>query len=291
MNPPSIEAIGELIEEALEMLWGFQVVGSDDKPLEVSRNRGDPGKDTIHLGRRHARMGVMTEAQIFHGEERQAAVGSQASAGSQRPLCPGFGGQGAGRFSNLQTGEGGTALAGADGHSHGFGPLGFVSPMPLFIDVAAELRIVQLDEPDELVPSVSVGHGGADFMGHGPDGLVGTQAQPALSLEHGDPMFILPHEEDQPEPGSQRDPGFMEDRPCGQRDLMAATLALVQAASSNPVPLGRAAARAVEAAGPAALLEILPASQFGGELTLDPQQVMGLVQGSLLYSRHYSTTG
>ena len=79
MNPPSIEAVGELIEESLEMLRGFQMVSSDDEPLEVGRDSGDPGKNPIHLGRRHPWMGVVTEAEIRHWVEGQAAVGSQAS--------------------------------------------------------------------------------------------------------------------------------------------------------------------------------------------------------------------
>jgi hypothetical protein len=182
MEPSSIEAIRELIEEPLEVFGGFEMMSSNDEPLEIGRDGGDPGKNPIHLGRRHARMRIVAEAQIRHWEERQAPIGSQTGTQGESPLCPNLGGESAGRFGDLQAGESGATLPGADSHPYSLGTLGFIPSFSLKGSVA-ELGVIQLDEAGQLVTAVAVGHCGSDLVGHGPDGLVGAQTQPPLGIE------------------------------------------------------------------------------------------------------------
>lgn len=281
MNPSSIEAIRELVEEPLEVLGSFEMVSSDHESLEIGRDCGDPGENPIHLGRRHAGMRIVAEAQVRQREEGQAPIGSQTGPRGESSLCPGLGGESTGWLGDFQAGKSGATLPCADSHPHGLGALGFIPPLSLKGSVA-ELRVIELDESDELVPSISVGHGGSDLMRHGPGRLIRAQSKPSLGLEHGDPVLILPQEKDEPEPGLQGYPGFMEDRTRCQRDLMPATPALIHATGSDPVALRSAAPRAFESVGPAALLQVLAACQFSGESALDPEQIVGLIHGHLL---------
>lgn len=140
-------------------------------------------------------------AQLGERWEAKASIGPQTSGWGKRLSRPSIGGQSAGRLSDLESGEGGSSVTRADGYPNGLGACGLVPPFALE-DAVAELCIIQLDEAGQLVAAVPVGHSAADLMAHGPDGLIGADAQEPLGLQHGDPVLVVAHEQDQPEPFS-----------------------------------------------------------------------------------------
>lgn len=201
MEPSAIEAITELVDESLEVLRSFQVMSPHEEPFEVGGDRGCPGQPAIHLGRRHFRMRLMMMAHLGKGWEAKTSIGPQISGRGKRLSRPGLRGQRAGRLGNLESGESGPSVTCADGHPNGLGACRLVPPLPLD-DAMAELCIIQLNETSQLVAAVPLGHRRPDLMAHRPDGLIGSDAQEPLGFQHGDAMFVVAHEQDQPEPFS-----------------------------------------------------------------------------------------
>lgn len=290
MEPSSIESITEFVEESLEMLGGLEVMGSHQESFDVGGEGGCPGQEAIHFLRRHPRMEVMLESQLLKGTEGRSSIGPDGLLRDYGSLNHLQVIQGVGVVSDFHPRKAGIPTAvGADGDPDGEGRL--LSTTPLTVSAATSKDgIIQFDEAGQLIAAIPMGHGRPDLVAHRPDGLVGRDAQKSLGFQHGDSMFVMAHEQDQPEPLSQGGPGLLEDGPRGQRDLVPAALALVQFSGAVSTDSGGTASGTPEAFGPAVALQIFPAGQLRREPALNPQHIIGLVHLSPpQHSRHHST--
>ncbi len=262
------------------MLRRFEVMGSHNEAFGVGDERMDPREEEVHFPESHLRVGVMLKAEIFKSPEGSPSVGADPLARREGSLGHIQDVEEIRVLGDFHSDEGGIAgPIGADGYPNRFRAAGFSSRFPLD-PFSPEEGIIQLDEAGQLIAAVPVGHGGSDLVAHRPDGLIGADAQEALSFQHGDAVLVVAHEKDEPEPLAQRGPGFVEDGPGGQRDLIPAAFALVKtpaAVVSRPVA---SAARAVKPFGPAMALKVFAAGEFGGESALNTEHVVSLIHRS-----------
>ena len=241
----------------------LEVMGSNEESLDVGRDRRYPGKEAIHLLVAHLGMHVVLEADLFERVEWVSSIGTNGllrNNGSPdhlqmiERLCI---------VGDFHPGE--SRIAEPIRADHKTDRLRFFgsATAPTFDLPAAKEGIVHLDETGQLIAAIPMGHRAADLVAHRPDGLVGTDAQESLCFEHGDAVFVVAHEQDQPEPLPQRGPGFVEDGSGRQRDLVAAGSALVNVSGFDSADVPRSAAAAVDSFGPAVFLQILAAGQLG----------------------------
>lgn len=85
---------------------------------------------------------------------------------------------------------------------------------------AADLGIIQFDQPGQLVRGLALRHGRADLMAHDPHRFISPDLKDPLPRQHGGAAFLSPHQEDHPEPFSQRRPGLMKNRAGRPRGLV-----------------------------------------------------------------------
>lgn len=210
------------------MLRGLEVMGPDEESLGIGRHRGDPRQESIHLLMAHARVHVMFEADLFERIERVASVGAKRLPGSDASPNHRQVIEGLRIVGDFHPSEGRIPEAiGADHEPDHLRFFGSATSPTLDLSAAKE-GVVHLDEAGELITAVPLGHGGADLVAHGPGGLIRAHPQQELGLQHGDSVFVVTHQQDQPEPFSKRHPGLVEDRACRQRELVPASFALVQ---------------------------------------------------------------
>jgi hypothetical protein len=117
--------------------------------------------------------------------------------------------------------------------------------------------------------------GRAQLVQQGPSRLVTTEPRVALKLEGRDPLLVARQKEDAEEPQPQRDPSPVEDGARRDGGLIAAALALLEAAVRDRVASAVPAARTLEPVRPAVPPERLPARRLVRELLLELDQGLG----------------
>lgn len=90
---------------------------------------------------------------------------------------------------------------------------------------AADIGIIQFDQPGQLARGIALRHGLADLMPHDPHRFISLDLQDPLQRQHGRAAFLLPHQEDHPEPFSQGCFGLMKNRAGRQRGLVTTSFA------------------------------------------------------------------
>jgi hypothetical protein len=98
-----------------------------------------------------------------------------------------------------------------------------------------KIGIIHLDQASQRLGGLSISHGFSNLVSHHPDGLIACDLQHSLKGTHGDTAFLPSHQKDHPEPFPQRGPCLMKDGACGEGQLIAACLALVQMAGTMKV--------------------------------------------------------
>ena len=145
----------------------------------------------------------------------------------------------------------------------------------IVLAAAGDFGFVDLDQAGERA-AVGCDHTAAQLGAHQPRRLVRAEAELALQLQGGDAVGMGRHQIGRPEPSRQRQFGVLHDRAGGHRGLPATDGALPGPCLGLQFPrLGLAAAGADKTLRPARCEEVLRASRFIGEATLELDQGAG----------------
>src|SRR5208337_1008787 len=159
-------------------------------------------------------------------------------------------------------------------HYLGF-PLGASTPRSRFL--RPDKRIVHFHQTSQLILGIPIRHGLANLVPHGPNSLVRLDPEHPLATEHRQTALLTDHHEDHPEPVHQGGPRLVEDRPCGDRDLILALTALIQTARTVE------AVRAVTTSGtmitlwPSKLEQVFHTGFFSRKFPLELNKVQRLL--------------
>ena len=125
----------------------------------------------------------------------------------------------------------------------------------------------------------------ANLVEHRPRGLVAPETCVPLELKRRDPLLVASEKEDRPEPGEQRNPCPMEDRPCRDRALVTATAALLQPPRRDPRARLMPAIRADKTFRPAPPAQRVPAGLLIRKGCLELMQSRRKSHHGVLHSR------
>src|SRR5215471_10722054 len=128
--------------------------------------------------------------------------------------------------------------------------------------------------PRSRLPA-GIHHGAPELVEHHPSRLIVAQSQLTLQEQRGEATLVRGHQIRRPEPDGQRSLRPVQDRLGRHRSLMPTTGTLPELNRTNHVRLTVAATRTGEAIRPSAPAQILPASVFGRELSLELLQGLG----------------
>ena len=141
----------------------------------------------------------------------------------------------------------------------------------LVLVLAANESFVDFDDTAEF--RFWLNQGGADFVAHAPRGFIRAEAHKAHDLERGHSLFARQHEVSDLEPVAERLVRVLEDR---TRDMGESVGGLRRTSVAVPMPailefsdLCRATAGAMDAIGPAAGDQVVPAGFLIGESRLE----------------------
>ena len=143
--------------------------------------------------------------------------------------------------------------------------------------LAPDPGLIDLDLAVEPAP-LGVHHRPAELVQQKPGGLV-VQAELLGQLQRGDAGLERGHEIRRGEPDGQGQPGAVEDRPRGDRGLVAAGTALPAAAGGQEADVAAAAGGTAEALRPAGLDEVAQAGFVVGEAAMELTEGVRIVTG------------
>jgi hypothetical protein len=115
---------------------------------------------------------------------------------------------------------------------------GLLVPVPIAI-LAADVGLIDFNNSHELL-EIGIGQSRAEAVTHIPSRAVGTSAEHPVNLQCADAFFGREHQMENLEPCEQWLLGFLEDRPCRQREAIGRTVRLA-ALFALPVPRARLA--------------------------------------------------
>jgi len=127
--------------------------------------------------------------------------------------------------------------------------------------VASDVRLIRLDGAREPMRS-PVQEPRAEFVEQRPSRLVAAQTRILLELQGGDPLPVSAQEEHGEQPDPQRHPRPVQDRPRGQRGLVATLAALLETPRLDEVAAAAATARAHEPSWPSLPAHKCPAARL-----------------------------
>ena len=248
----SIEAEGEFIEVALEMLSSQSVIDAERPGLGVGEGAVDPGQNDMG----------------GHGADDMGLVPDVGGAGIGRPAV-GFDRRARGDVGGdeaMQRGGGevldrGQAKAsgrvvfdfdGAGDEHFALGRAAAAAANRIGLGPQRDLGLVDLDKASER-RAARRDHGAAQLGAQQPRGLVGAEPELLLQLQRRNPIRMGGHEIDGPEPCDQRQLRTMQDCAGRHRGLLAAGGAFEgEGLSAMRPPLGAGACRTSKPRGPAA---------------------------------------
>ncbi len=243
-------------------------MGAEQKALQVRQSDVNPGEETV----RRLVLGGDSRGGVFKAFLLQAAITAPAVGENMAPCCD-FGGEeflhrcGGGIRNHFQSGKSRNGLlsrlAGPTtlhrhGH-HGFAPhAGLAAPAPPFpMLLTAHIALVDLHQAAEPIALIAVTHRLANLVQHQPGGRI---ADPNFlgQLHRRDPLLVVTHAVDRPEPTRQRRPGFVKNRPRRHRTLIAACAALMHLPNRHVSSARTAAAWTTKAIRPPLPAQLLP---------------------------------
>ena len=261
----AVQPIGEFHHVALQVLGLDFVMSSQEKTLEIRQGDMHPRKQLMAS----FLISVQWSRDVLEALAAQSGVAgptigqdlaTRFDLGFDKPLQAwGRGvlddGQGRKSRNRFLPFFSWAAVLDRDGHHR----LGFRSATLVFFSLGTpDIAFIHLDQPFQLVALIAIGHGLANLVLHQPGRRI-RHSQFFTQLQGRDPLLVLAHPVQGPEPVLQRDPRLVKDRPGRDRSLIAALAALMNTSGFHIAPAVPAATRANEAAGPALAGQMLPA--------------------------------
>ncbi len=222
----AVEPVAKFSQITGQMLGANAVLDTSDIPFNIGDQGMDPRQDLRRFLPRARHQPFMMET----GRRIQEAIALPAIGLNHRLGRQAFPDQGFNLFA-----------ADSGHHPHGgkstvyrpgsprLPPLGLAScATSTFAGFGStEVNVIHLDQPSQFVIGIPLGHGLANLVAHGPDGLVTFNFQHPLQGQHRNAAFLSSHQPNHPEPFGQRGPGLVKHGASGQRGLITTGLTMV----------------------------------------------------------------
>jgi hypothetical protein len=269
------EAVTELRKVVGQMFLAHAMMDAADIPFHFGDQGMHPGEQLYGLRTRSRYHPDMTAGQVIQDSVSLAAVGVQHHLAGQTFLHQGLDFRGAHPGHHPHGGKRGLVTRGF--HGHHFLGLAGAAAASLAGFWGPEVGVVHLQKACQLVESVPIAHGLADFVAHAPHGFIAGDVQHPLQRQHIDAAFLASHQPDLPKPLVQRSPGLVKHRAGRQRSLIATSLTMIKVACPMELGISMVAAGTPEALQPPQVKQLLSTGFFSAEPLLKLHQAKGLL--------------